>query len=348
MFDFGDGNYLTIKDGIGKAINFNSVLKSYMTEGSFDKDKKAVLLQSATKNFSAKKYSNLASIDGSQAESASITGNNKANIIIAGKYGSTIAGGKGKDSIYASSGADVFVYDKGDGKDTIYNYGEGDKISLGSNATIKDAKIKKDSAVFKIGSGSITVDSLTSGISFNDTIFSNGIFISETAKVLGSFSGTINLGALGVSTADASLAKKKITINGSSNADSLVGGKGRDTLLGNDGEDTLEGGKGNDILIGGAGKDSLWGGKGNDTLTGGAGDDIFIFRAGDGSDTITDYSSGDMLTILNKKGTGFADYKKTTFSDDTLTLAINGGGKVVFKNISGATAFNINGKILTR
>ena len=197
MFDFGgEGNYLTIKNSAGKVIKFNSFVKSYTTDGSFDKDKKAVMLQSTTKNFSAKEYSNLASIDGSETGAASITGNNKANIIIAGKYGSTIAGGKGKDSIYANDGADVFVYDKGDGKDTIYNYGEGDKISLGSNATIKDAKIKKDSAVFKIGSGSITVNSLTSGISFNDTIFSNGIFISETAKVLGSFSGTINLGDL--------------------------------------------------------------------------------------------------------------------------------------------------------
>lgn len=331
MFDFGDGNYLTIKDGIGKAINFNSVLKSYMTEGSFDKDKKAVLLQSATKNFSAKKYSNLASIDGSQAESASITGNNKANIIIAGKYGSTVAGGKGKDTIYGGNGSDVFVYDKGDGKDTIYNFGESDMISLVSNADIKDVKIKKGSAVFKIGSGSITVNSLTSGINFNDTIFSNGVFISdEGAKVLGSFSGTINLEELGVSTADASLAKKKLMLNG------------------NAADNYLRGGKGKDLIQGGAGNDTLWGGKKSDTLTGGDGDDVFIFQVGDGNDVITDYSSGDMLQILNKKGTGFADYKKATFKDDTLTLAINGGGKVILKNISDVTAFNINGKILTR
>ena len=128
----------------------------------------------------------------------------------------------------------------------------------------------------------------------------------------------------------------------------MVGGKGKDTLNGGDGADTLEGGKGNDILIGGNGNDSLWGGKGNDTLTGGEGYDTFVFRAGEGSDVITDFSEDDMLEILNKKGKGFADYKKATFKNDTLTLAIDGDGKVILKNISDVTAFNINGKILTR
>ncbi len=346
IFTFGKNNSLTVKNGAGKAVNLNSVVNFYTADGVFDKGKKSVTLSADTKNFSAKNYSNLATIDGSETNSASITGNSKGNFIRAG-YSSTIAGGKGKDTIFGGDGSDIFIYNKGDGKDVIENYGEGDIISLGSGATIKDAKIKKGSSVFKIGSGSITVKdtsdvTLTSGGA--DTIFSNGIFIFKNmAEVPGSFVNPIDLGELGVRAANAALAKKKISINGSDSADSLVGGKAKDTLNGGAGADTLEGGKGNDILNGGAGDDSLWGGKGNDTLTGGDGDDIFIFRAGDGNDVITDYAAGDMLQILNKKGTGFVDYKKATFKNDTLTLSINGGGKIILKNISDSTSINING-----
>ncbi len=342
IFDLDYEDSLTIKKGAGKAINFNSGVNFYTEEGVFDKNKKTVLLQSSTGNFNAKKISSLASIDGSQTGSASITGNNKANLIVTG-LSSTVAGGKGNDTIFASSGSDVFVYDKGDGKDIIYNFGESDAINLGSNANIKDFKIKKDNVTFKIGSGSITVNNLTSGINFNDTIFSNGIFISdEGAKVLSSFSGTINLEEFWVSKADASLAKKKVSINGTGWADSLVGGNGKDTLLGEGGEDTLYGGKGNDILFGGNENDSLWGGKGNDTLTGGEGYDTFVFRAGEGTDVITDFSEDDMLKILDKKNAA-VDFKKATFKNDTLTLSVNGGGKIILKNISEATSINING-----
>jgi hypothetical protein len=95
-------------------------------------------------------------------------------------------------------------------------------------------------------------------------------------------------------------------------------------------------------LNGGAGNDTLWGGKKNDTLTGGDGSDIFIYRAGDGNDVIADYQSGDLLQIIDKKGNA-SPFKKATFKDDTLTLKIKGGGKVIFDNVGASTEFNING-----
>ena len=41
-----------------------------------------------------------------------------------------------------------------------------------------------------------------------------------------------------------------------------------------------------------ASDDTLTGGTGNDTLTGGAGDDVFVYNAGEGNDTITDFNAG--------------------------------------------------------
>ena len=60
---------------------------------------------------------------------------------------------------------------------------------------------------------------------------------------------------------------------------------------GTDGKDTLTGGAGNDLFVGG---------KGNDLMTGGAGTDIFVFRPGEGNDTISDFdrSEGDALVMI--------------------------------------------------
>ena len=71
---------------------------------------------------------------------------------------------------------------------------------------------------------------------------------------------------------------------GSSFADALTGDAADNLLAGGAGADQLDGGDGNDVLDGGAG---------NDLLTGGSGADTFVFRAGGGADTITDY---DVLT----------------------------------------------------
>ena len=75
--------------------------------------------------------------------------------------------------------------------------------------------------------------------------------------------------------------------------DTLDGGGGNDSLDGSVGDDTLDGGDGNDSLDGSFDDDTLDGGEGNDTLTGGNGNDLFRFEPFDGSDTITDFGTGD-------------------------------------------------------
>ena len=101
-------------------------------------------------------------------------------------------------------------------------------------------------------------------------------------------------------------------------------------------------------ITGNAEANELIGGKKNDKLWGGGGADNFIYQAGTGKDTIADYNfaQGDLLTILDKKGeTG--DFKKATFKNDTLTLSIDGGGKVMFSGVNNDTSININGDTKT-
>ena len=334
--DNAEENILTIKDGGNKEITFaGSRYGSIFTaDGVLDSKMKSITLLATTTNFNAndKAYSKLVTIDSAEATNAiNILGNKKGNYIQAGSGGATLNGGKGNDYLTGGDGADVFIYDNKSGKDVIENLGEGDVISLGSGATIKDASVKRNNSVIKIGNGSLTIKDATEIVfeqNEQTTIFSDGVFFDEnnsSAKVFSSFKGVIDLEQYEVTGANASLAKKAVTIYGNELDNVLVGGKGKDTLRGGDGNDTLIGGKGND---------SLWGEGGENT---------FIYQAGEGNDIIMDYTNGDSLTILDKKGKANT-FTDSAFSGDTLTLMINGGGKISFENFDESTDFNINGE----
>ena len=75
--------------------------------------------------------------------------------------------------------------------------------------------------------------------------------------------------------------------------ENATGGDGDDYLLGNDTTNKL---------TGGAGKDVLEGGIGNDTLEGGAEDDTYIWKTGDGNDTLIDSDGKGKLLIYDAQG----------------------------------------------
>ena len=134
-----------------------------------------------------------------------------------------------------------------------------------------------------------------------------------------------------------------IKLNGGAGADSLSGGSSNDSINGGAGNDVIYGNKGKDTLVGGNGNDSLWGGAGNDSLYGGAGNDTFIYKPGEGTDTIFDYSSGDLLQILKSDGKAGGSFTSSSFKSGNLTLSIDGGGSVIFNGVSKSNSFNING-----
>jgi Ca2+-binding RTX toxin-like protein len=138
------------------------------------------------------------------------------------------------------------------------------------------------------------------------------------------------------------------TLSGGAGKDQLGGGNGNDILNGGNGIDTLVGGSGADALFGGDGDDTLAGGSGEDMLEGGAGDDMlsggvsadtFVFRAGFGHDTITDFRlTGPDHDILQFDSALFADVAAVLGSavdtTDGAVITTSAGDSVRIENVT--------------
>ena len=128
-------------------------------------------------------------------------------------------------------------------------------------------------------------------------------------------------------------------IVGSDGADNITGSdesrlsNGSNALWGGDGNDTIDGGSGDDNLYGDAGNDIIYGGIGDDILTGGNGSDQFVFKTGDGQDTITDFNLyadklyiDDMLIDMNSLPSEVTLTQSGT--DTVLTYEADGSGSI--------------------
>ncbi|MBR4382411.1 MAG: hypothetical protein IKP64_02515, partial [Selenomonadaceae bacterium] len=104
-----------------------------------------------------------------------IIGNGRANKIYAGDFGSTLNGGGGNDTLWGGDGSDTFIYNPGDGRDKIYDFGAEDQLQIGANF---DAVLKNNSVVFKVGttSNAITLKDFsgTEFVANDDTYQLNG------------------------------------------------------------------------------------------------------------------------------------------------------------------------------
>ena len=166
-------NYVTIDGGKGKEITFGTskaVTNIFNDDGIFDAKGKGVSIggnSESDKNkdsFEALRgYAKIITINASMANyEIKLTGNKKANLIIAGSEGSTINGGKGKDTLVGGDGRDIFVYEANSGNKLIKNYtysaSGDDVISLGSDAKIEEISNKNSDLILSVGNNKITIE----------------------------------------------------------------------------------------------------------------------------------------------------------------------------------------------
>ena len=278
------------------------------------------------------------SIDGGTGNDTIITNDGSDNLLggldddtlISGRGDDTLSGGAGTDTLKGGLGNDTYVFNRGDGKDTIYDnyyYGSAgnDTLTFGEEITQDDliavasgndmiVAIKEDDVSFTNLSDKVTIkDWLNVNNRVENIALSDGSSV-NFADIQGATDEDdyLTFGDEGVNV-DA-LGGDDVIITGSGN-DTIDGGSGNDSITSNAGDDTLNAGEGNDTIIAGYGNDILRGGAGNDTLKaeygndtlsggtgtdrleGGYGDDTYLFSRGDGVDTVIDTKGNDTLQL---------------------------------------------------
>jgi Ca2+-binding RTX toxin-like protein len=181
----------------------------------------------------------------------------------------TVDLGAGNDTLSVSgTGGDTIIYAHGDGNDTLtntdYGYVRSDTLSL-VDSLAADVVLSRSGDV-------MTVNLLSTGEVF--TVTYQFLAVGYGLGHIQFSDGTVW---------DRPDIASNAWIKGTTGNDSWSGGSGIEAYDAGSGNDTINGGGDNDVLIGGAG---------NDTMTGGTGNDNFIFHAGFGQDTITDFAAG--------------------------------------------------------
>ena len=212
------------------------------------------------------RFSDGSIMTGPEAENkAVIRGTNSDDYLYDFDTNDTIHGGIGNDYIQATAGgSDTYLFNKGDGQDTICEYdatGTGiDTITFGPGITKDDLIVTRrdyDLIVSLNSTDSITVQNWYCGneykidtLEFNDGTSMTRADIESMAVVRGT------------------------------DAD--------DCLSGFDTGEVFDAAAGNDYIYGYGGNDTIAGGIGSDYLDGGDGSDTYRFSVGDGSDIVDD------------------------------------------------------------
>ena len=124
-------------------------------------------------------------------------------------------------------------------------------------------------------------------------------------------------------------------IHGGSGADNIDGGSGQDTIVGAEDADIITGGSGQDIVYGNDGDDIIYADGGADFIYGGAGNDTIIsttssavkLYGGDGDDTITvtEYNN----TIIGGKGNDTVNISNSYYPQHVVLIGRDEGHDVI-------------------
>lgn len=216
-----------------------------------------------------------------------------------------IDGGDGDDALYGGDGDEFIV--GGAGNDLIEGGAGAERIEAGAGNDVANGGAGADD--IKGAGGADTI----SGGAGNDSL--NGGVGSDLIN--GEDGDDIILGD-----ADGDI------IKGAGGDDILNGGAAGDLLFGGDDADQVKGAGGDDAIIAEAGDDTIDGGLGDDTLNGGTGADVFVFRSGDGADTINDFQTGIDTIDLSAFGAAFDSIAEVmnAASDQGSDVVIDFGG----------------------
>ena len=334
---------VNIVDSEGKAIKFKAKFEVKGTDGDdyLSNEKDDGIINAGKGNDYIVNYGSKVTISSGNGNDSVSNGGSKV----------TISSGKGNDSVSNSGENVLFKY--GGGNDYISGFNSSSTLQISSgtfdsvvttNGTDYFVSVDKNTITLEGAAqlnGVKIVNSKGKGLNFSLKMIDN-FFNNEDDNTV---EGTATIDKLQNS-------GNKVTVLGYAGDDiigntgnnvSIDGGAGKDSISNDGSQVTINGGAGNDTVYSYGSQVSINGGAGDDyiyldyystdkvTLRGGDGKDTFIYNGG--TDTILDYTSGDMLKILTTDGKAGGSFTKSSFSDSILTLTISGGGKVIFENV---------------
>lgn len=243
----------------------------------------------------------------------------------------TIEGGTGNDTIYGSFGEDTYIFNLGDGKDLLIERRANeafsnveptaDTLSFGEGIAASDLSFHRRGLDMVIehanGTDSITVQNWfkepNDHFKLEHFVFADGSELSQ-AEVEGQVIWH------GTDAADSFIGYRDLndTMRLGAGDDKAWGRAGDDVIHGEGGSDYLDGEAGDDTVYGGAGNDQLMGGVGSDQLFGGTGDDKYVYKLGDGVDTVDNTGGGNDGVFFS----GGIDEERLTFTRDGDDLLI--------------------------
>ncbi|MEL6231085.1 MAG: calcium-binding protein [Cyanobacteria bacterium J06626_14] len=218
-----------------------------------------------------------------------ILGGAGTDVVFAGSGDDTVVGQTGNDVAFLGSGDDRFIWNNGDGSDSI-NGGAGYDITQVNGADGPgdqfDLREENGQAIFnRLNLGLFTLT--------NESI--------EKFEINGQ-GGDDSLTVGDLSASDV----KKVVFSGGDGNDTLDARESSTTIeaYGGDGDDLLLGGSAIDTFFAGAGNDIVVGQRGNDIAYLEDGDDRFIWNNGDGSDFINGGEGFDVTQVNGADGPG--------------------------------------------
>ncbi|AWH89319.1 calcium-binding protein [Limnobaculum parvum] len=296
-----------------------------------------------------------------QTAGINIEGNSLNNFINGNNGNNILIGGKGNDALQGYRGSDTYIFNKGDGKDTIYEYNN-------NNVPVTDTDI----LLFKdISANQLWFTKKTSwGIT---SLFIKVLGTADEIGIDGWYSNNAKLEqiktqdgiVLSITQVEALvdiMATKTVPVGNSSSVISdylaqthvIYGTEGDDTLTSHTIASTLYGGAGNDKLIS-KGDDKLYGGAGNDIYEVVYGSNVQIIEEqNSGIDTIRLFATGpinyimsdnvesiELANVLNRYDTQITGNALDNFihGDNGNNVFIGGKGNDVFWAVGGSDTY---------
>ena len=300
-------------------------------------------------------------IDGG-AGNDTIIGSGGNDVLIGGDGNDVVTGGRGNDVALLGAGDDRFIWNPGDGSDTVEGQAGFDTLAFnGSNVgeTISISANGSRATLFR-DVGNVIMD--LNGIERIELAAAGG----ADNIVVNDLTGTgvtqvaIDLAATGTGHGDGQ--PDQVTVNGTLGNDFItVGNNGgvvtvsglaetvtvahadgaldQLTVSGGQGDDVIDasslsanhiglflnGGDGNDVILGSHGDDSVIGGRGNDVAALGDGNDTFTWNPGDGSDTVDGQGGSDTLVF---NGANISE---------NISISANGDQATLFRDVANIT-----------